>query len=148
MSKRKKSKSIEDVTVSELLDDFVSLEEPDNRYESTEVTDEDYVTSMLKKDAKKTLAKYRKEPETSANERSEEKNTPIKRKKREDAPVLSERLSPMRRCQSCYFCVAVRTVGGSSWCNCTNPGRSTEGSPEKRWIKSRLNLLCWKTKQQ
>lgn len=148
MSKGKKNKSIEDVTVSELLDDFVSLDVPDNRSESTEVTDEDYVTSMLKKDAMKILAKHRKEPETSANENPEEKNTPIKRKKREDAPVLSEKLSPMRRCQNCYYCVTVRTIGGSNWCNCTNPGRSTEGSPEKRWTKSRLNLPCWKTKQQ
>ncbi|RDE14922.1 MAG: hypothetical protein C4K48_05295 [Candidatus Thorarchaeota archaeon] len=148
MRKEKKDKSAEDVTVSELLDDFVSLDIPDNRSRSADVTDEDYVTSMLKKDARKTLAKYRKEPETSSNDRHAEKSTPIKKKEKYEPPVLSERLFPMRRCQNCYYCVTVRTIGGSSWCNCTNPGRSTEESPEKRWIKSRLNLPCWKTKQQ
>jgi len=148
MTKGRKNKAIEDVSVSELLDDFVSLDVPDSRSESTEVTDEDYVTSMLKKDAKKTLAKYRKEPETSTNETPEEKGMPIKKKKKQEPPVLSEKLSPVRRCQNCYYCVTVRTIGGSSWCNCTNPGRSTQGSPEKRWIKSSLNLPCWKAKQQ
>ncbi len=148
MSKGKKSKSIEDVTVSELLDDFVSLDVPNNRSKSTEVTDEDYVTSMLKKDAKRELAKYRKESATSSNKMLEEKSTFIKKKRKHGPPVLSEKLSPVRRCQSCYYRVAVRTIGGSSWCNCTNSGRSAEGSPEKRWIESGLNLPCWKTKQQ
>jgi hypothetical protein len=148
MSKGEKNKPIEDVRVSELLDDFVSSDIPGNRSESTEVTGEDYVKYMLKKEAKKTLAKYRKDPGISSNEMVEEKSTPIKRKKKHELPVLSEKLSPVKRCQKCHYCVTVRTIGGSSECSCTNAGRSTEGSPEKRTIKSRLNLPCWKTKQQ
>ena len=147
MSKEKKNKSIGDATVSELLDDFVSLGVADNRSESAEVTDEDYVTSMLKKDAKKTLNKYRKGPEASSKGMPEEK-TALNKRRKQEPPVLSEKLSPVKRCQNCYYCVTVRTVGGSSWCNCTNPGRSAEGNPQKRWIKSRINLPCWKTKEQ
>ncbi|MGY5872564.1 MAG: hypothetical protein RTV72_09980 [Candidatus Thorarchaeota archaeon] len=91
--------------------------------------------SMLKQKAKETLKKYRKEK-------------PIKKKKKSESPVVSEKLSTVKRCQNCYFCAGQKKIGGSCWCHCTNPGRSSDVKSDKSWVKSRLNLSCWKPPQE
>jgi len=129
MWKRKNTK--EGVSVDELLDDFV------NREERTEMNDDDYVSMMLKKDAKKTIEKHRR-------------NEPVKQspKKKSEPPVVSEKIATMKRCQNCYFSVKEKKLGGSIWCNCTNPGRSTNIDSKGSWVKSQLNPPCWKPAQE
>jgi len=95
---------------------------------------DELITSSSRRGALKTLEKYRKE-------------LPVVREKKKEKPVISEKMSPMRRCQNCYFCVAKRSFNGVYWCHCSNPGRSIEASPGISWVKSRLNLPCWKPLQ-
>ncbi|MDH4214178.1 MAG: hypothetical protein OEV85_09675 [Candidatus Thorarchaeota archaeon] len=90
--------------------------------------------SSSRKTALETLKKYRKD-------------APIAKEKIKEQPIVSEKISPVRRCQNCYFCVAERTLSGSCWCHCSNPGRSIEAIPGKPWVKSKLNLPCWKAMQ-
>jgi hypothetical protein len=91
-------------------------------------------TNESKRAARKTLEKYRKD-------------IPVEKKK-EIAPVKSEKLAPIKRCQSCYFCVGEKKVSGSCWCHCTNPGRSTHAVAKGSWVKSRMNLPCWKAPEE
>ena len=51
MRKRKRTKTIDDVAVSKLLDDFVDLDIKDDSKRETDMNDEEYVSMMLKKDA-------------------------------------------------------------------------------------------------
>jgi hypothetical protein len=95
---------------------------------------DEITTSSSKREALQTLQKYRKA-------------ALVKREKKPDTPVVSEESSLVKRCQNCYFCAAERIIGGSCWCHCTNVGRSTTESSGKPWVKSRLNLPCWKTTQ-
>lgn len=138
MWKRKKAKTIEDVTVTELLEDFVELENGEDTKGVAEMDDEEYVTMMLKKEARKTVQKYRKDEPLEVSEK------PLKKTKKPDLPVVSEKTSVIRRCQNCYYCVGSHSLGGSVWCHCTNPGRSAEEEMSQSWIKSRINLPCWK----
>jgi len=90
-------------------------------------------TRESKRKARKTLEKYRKHSPSNT-----EKNV---------TPIISEKRAPIISCQSCYFCVGERKVSGSCWCHCTNPGRSTHAIVKGSWVKSRLNLPCWKPPQ-
>ncbi|MHA1136794.1 MAG: hypothetical protein ACTSSE_09920 [Candidatus Thorarchaeota archaeon] len=51
----------------------------------------------------------------------------------------------LKRCQNCHYCVGERNRNGSTWCLCTNFDRSTDVEIEDSWVKSAINLLCWKT---
>ncbi len=135
MWKRKKKSTIESVSVDELLDDFVNLDVEDDS-KRTEMSDDDYVSMMLKKDARKTIEKHRRDE-------------PVKQspKKKSEPPVISEKIAPMKRCQNCYFSVKEKKLGGSIWCHCTNPGRSTNIDSKGSWVKSQLNPPCWKPTQ-
>lgn len=138
MWKRKKAKTIEDVSVTELLEDFVELEDEMVLKRVSEIDDEEYVSMMLKKDTWKTLQKHRKVGPISSSEQ------PQRRTRRPESPVVSEKLSVVKQCQNCYYCVGVHRIGGSVWCHCTNLGRSIEDEMTKSWIKSRMNLPCWR----
>ncbi|MFX1579834.1 MAG: hypothetical protein ACFFBJ_09330 [Promethearchaeota archaeon] len=133
-SKRKKH-TIEEISIDELLDDLTNT---DPRPESRPAEDpwsEEYLTKLHKREARKTLDKYRRD-EPIVSEQP---------KPREESPVVSEKMSQIRKCQSCYYCTGTRKVGGSWWCHCTNPGRSTECELQTQsWVKSKLNLPCWK----
>jgi hypothetical protein len=84
--------------------------------------------------ARKTLEKYRRE-------------IPVGTKKKV-APIISEKQAPLKRCQTCYFCVGEKKVSGSCWCHCTNQARSTHAVAKGSWVKSRMNLPCWKAPQE
>ena len=223
MRKRKKTKTVDDLSVSELLDDFVDLAEEDSK-RTREMDDDEYIRMMVEKEnqrkqervkrdsqsgtydevqsppseeivprpsepeldkfaptcesdmspedeanideimktqdtmdepalagrmkasveflqdevkssesksaARKTLEKYRKDPAISTG--------------KERAPIISEKRAPIKRCQNCYFCVKEKKVSGSCWCHCSNPGRSTHAVAKGSWVKSRMNLPCWK----
>lgn len=143
MKKGNRTNRIKEASVSDLLDDFVDLDAIDDSRAVTQIDDEEYVTMMLKKEAKRTLAKHRKEPDLF-KEKKEETSTLTKKKKKQEPPVMPTKMSLVKRCQNCYYSVGQHTIGGSCWCHCTNPGRSIGDSIGKTWVKSRLNLSCWK----
>lgn len=134
MWKRKKKNT---VSVNELLDDFVNLDIENDSNRVAEMNDEDYVSMMLKKDARRTIEKHRKDETVDQSS-----------KKKSEPPVISEKLSTIKRCQNCYFSVREKKIGGSFWCQCTNPGRSTDVICKGSWVKSQLNLPCWKPTQE
>jgi len=116
----------------ETSSDVVEPEIPTPETEAAvEFLRDEIISNSSKREALQTLEKYRKA-------------LPVKREKKPEKPIVSEKASPVKRCQNCYFCVAERNIGGSCWCHCTNPGRSTKESPGKSWVKSRLNLPCWR----
>jgi len=101
---------------------------------SVEFLQSEVKSSESKRAARKTLEKYRKDQPIS--------------KKKEVTPVISEKRAPIKRCQNCYFCIGERKVSGSCWCHCTNPARSTHEVAKGSWVKSRMNLPCWKPPQE
>ena len=68
-------------------------------------------------------------------------------KKKSDPLMYNDNILLLKRCQNCYFCVGEKNGNGSLWCLCTNPDRSTEVEIEDSWVKSKLNLSCWKGPQ-
>lgn len=96
---------------------------------------EELTSRTLKRKARETLEKHRKK-------------TPAKKKKKPKSPVVSEKISPVKHCQNCYFCVGEKKISGSCWCHCTNSGRSTHAVAKGSWVKSRMNLPCWKPPQE
>lgn len=135
MRKKKKENTLDSVSVDELLDDFVNLDVEDDS-KRTEINDDDYVSMMLKKGARRTIEKHRRDEPID--------QTP---KKKSEQPVISEKMSTVKRCQNCYFSVQEKKLSGSYWCHCTNPGRSTNVVSKGSWVKSQLNLPCWKPTQ-
>jgi hypothetical protein len=94
---------------------------------------DEVISVSSKRKALETIEKYRKEPPAKQE------------KKKKRASVVSEKISPVNTCQNCYYCAAQRTVGGSVWCHCSNPGRSIDAtSTGKSWVKNTINLPCWK----
>ncbi|MFW9768636.1 MAG: hypothetical protein ACFFF9_00535 [Candidatus Thorarchaeota archaeon] len=87
--------------------------------------------AVYKHRALETLEKYRKE-------------RPLDQKQSEVQPIVSEKMAPMRNCESCYFCVNNKRIGGSSWVHCTNIVRSADSVTAASWVKSKLNAACWK----
>jgi len=132
---KKKRRTLEDLSVDSLLDDLLDTEIKSETRPAEDPWSEDYLTKLHKKEAKKTLEKYRKD-------------TPIIQEEprmKQEQPVVSEKMSQMRKCQDCYYCLGTRKVGGSWWCHCTNLGRSMECEMQtESWVKSKLNLPCWK----
>ncbi|MGY5865719.1 MAG: hypothetical protein RTV41_14035 [Candidatus Thorarchaeota archaeon] len=68
-------------------------------------------------------------------------------KKSRDRPVVSEKLATMKKCETCYFCVDTKRVGGSSWCHCSNVARSQDTTAAMSWVKSELNPTCWRREE-
>jgi hypothetical protein len=132
---KRKQRTLEELSVDSLLDDFVNDDIKSETRPAEDPWSEDYMNRLHKKEAKKTLEKYRKD---SPIIQEEPRIKP-------EQPVVSEKLFQLRNCQSCYYCVGTRKVGGSWWCHCTNPGRSSECEMQiQSWVKGRLNLPCWK----
>jgi hypothetical protein len=106
---------------NELVDDFLNRES----------------TALYKHKALETLKKYRKDRhfEVSGVQSVEE------------GPILSEKMALIQNCESCYFCVDNKRVGGSSWCHCTNIVRSAETVTAASWVRSRLNAPCWRKEE-
>ncbi|MGY5879856.1 MAG: hypothetical protein RTV31_06375 [Candidatus Thorarchaeota archaeon] len=244
MRNRKKHKTIDDFSVSQLLDDFIKVDALDNGRPPKKIDDEDYIRMMLKKDAQKKLERTKRFAQEHAEVLSpqhdtiddnirrrffpdvsegpikrelppvEEKKPPVKReqptekielpqeengivedildsivvkdvsglaaqmkeavdfvqdemgtseserrliealeecmkpagcaKKESDPSMYNDNVLLLKRCQNCYFCVGEKNQNGSLWCFCTNPDRSTNVEIEDSWVKSKLNLPCWK----
>ncbi len=136
MWKRKKTKTFNDATVEDLLKDFLESDNDVENQNVTNIDDEEYINMMLKKDAKRILQEHRKKQPIAQSSSHETQKS--------DQQIASEKISIIKRCQNCYYCVDSYSLGGSVWCNCTNPGRSSHSDASKSWIKSKLNLPCWK----
>ncbi len=126
----------DEADIDEIMKTQDMMEEPaltDRMKASVEFLQDEVSSSKSKRAAHKTLEKYRKDPPAS--------------KKKKATPIISEKRAPIKRCQTCYFCVKEKKVSGSCWCHCTNPARSTHAVAKGSWVKSRMNLPCWKAPQ-
>jgi len=127
----------DEADIDEIMKTQDVMDEPvltDRMKASVEFLQGEVKSSESKRAARKTLEKYRKVETIS--------------KKKEIAPIVSEKRAPIKRCQNCYFCVKEKKVSGSCWCHCTNPARSTHAVAKGSWVKSRMNLPCWKAPQE
>lgn len=135
MRMHKKKHATEEVSIDELLDDLTNQEPEIESRPAQDPWSEEYLTNLHKKEARKTLDKYRRDEPIAVKKVSQ----------RKDPPIVSEKVSQVRKCQNCYYCTGTRKVGGSWWCHCTNPGRSAECEKQtESWVKSKLNLSCWR----
>ncbi len=96
---------------------------------------DEIIASASKREALQTLEKYRRD-------------IPITEKKKPKKSGVPKKVTAERSCHNCYFCVTERTISGASWCHCSNPARSVDVSPGKPWVESRLDLPCWKSRQE
>jgi len=122
--------------------DFLLNPEPltDDDLPPDDTTDRAALAEHYKRAALRTLERCRKDVSTEPGFN--------KAQKKPEPPVRSEKLSPVKRCQDCYYCVDTRKLPGTWWCACTNPGRSVESVDAGRmWVKSRLGLACWTRKE-
>jgi hypothetical protein len=241
MRNRKKHKTIDDFSVSQLLDDFLKVDALLSGSAPKEVDDEDYIRMMLKKGVQKKLERTKRETQVpthhvtsdphsdtiddnirrrffpDVSEKQVEKELPPQEKeqpviekefppdngivaeildsivvkdvsglaaqmkeavdfvqdemgtseserrliealeecmkpagcekKKSDPLMYNDNILVLKRCQNCYFCVGEKNRNGSLWCLCTNPDRSTDVEIEDSWVKSKLNLSCWKAPQ-
>jgi hypothetical protein len=106
----------------------------------SEILDDDTVhrDGFYKRKALDTLKKYRKDNPII---------TPRKRGKK--AVIRSSKSTTIKRCQNCYYSTSSRKLGANWWSTCTNAVKSIEGRPNTfLWVESKLNLSCWKGKDQ
>lgn len=135
MKHKKKRETLDDVSIDSLLDDLLNDDIKPETRPAEDPWSEEYLTKLHKKEARRTIEKFRK-PGPIFKEKPSPKS---------ERPVVSEKLSQVRKCQNCYYSSRARKVGGSWWCHCSNPGRSIKSEVQMRsWVKSRLNLPCWK----
>lgn len=228
MHNKKKQKTIDDYSVSQLLDDFIKEDVQVNGRSLNEIDDEEYIRMMLKKDALRKLERTKRDlqiqehrkasstqsdtidddlrkrffPEVSEKQ-AKKKLPPKERESSPDDDIVEEILDSivvkdvsglaarmkeavdflqeemgeseaerklvealeeyrkskpsasaqsmhndnvllLKRCQNCHFCVGEKNRKGSVWCLCTNLDRSAEVEIDDSWVKSELNLSCWK----
>ena len=133
MGKAEKKDTLKDTTVEELLDALVDQAPEVEKRPVEDPWGEEYQAKLMKKEARMTISRYRKDPPPDVPTEPREK------------PVRSEKMQQVRSCQTCYYCSATRKVGGSWWCHCTNPGRSGQEEPTSHnWVKGRIGLPCWR----
>jgi len=102
-----------------------------NRNEMIDTLFREEIIAVHKHKALETLKKYRKDK-------------PLEELSSKDHPIVSEKMTPLKRCDNCYFCAVEKRLGGSSWCHCTNVGRSKDAPMTASWVRSRLNAPCWR----
>ncbi|NHJ12039.1 MAG: hypothetical protein EAX95_00070 [Candidatus Thorarchaeota archaeon] len=112
--------------------------------------DEEYVQSMLKKSARRTLDRFKSEEPKVA--KSEAQQEPL------FFPELQAKISalevkmgihtsppqPIRNCRKCYFASSFRNIQTNWYCRCTNVSR-TPAKGRGLWILCESNLPCWRS---
>ena len=107
--------------------------------------DEEYVNMMLKKSAKRTLQKHRKDAPHPPKEsplidpEMEELLTQVEKK----AGLRTSSIDPIRNCRKCYFSKSLRVVGTDWYCQCSNVAKSS-GKLGWTWVHCESNLPCWR----
>ncbi|MFW9787877.1 MAG: hypothetical protein ACFFE2_16925 [Candidatus Thorarchaeota archaeon] len=113
-------------------------------YEFT-AEDEEYVNMMLKKSARRTLQKHRREIPVIAKEQPlidpemDELLTAVEKK----VGIRPAEITPIKNCRKCYFSKSIRVVGNEWYCQCSNVAKST-GKLGWTWIRCESNLSCWR----
>ena len=113
-------------------------------FEFTE-DDEEYVSMMIKKSARRTLQKHRKERPQPQKEQPpiddelDEMLTEVERK----VGIRSDFLEPIKNCRKCYFSKSVRVIGIDWYCQCSNVAKSS-GKTGWTWVRCESNLPCWR----
>jgi len=118
----------------------VSIKPPDPR---GRIVENELVEDFLHKDsvalhkhrALETLKKYRREQPVDIV------------RKAKDGLIVSEKMAPLKRCETCYFCVDTKRVGGTNWCHCTHVGRTRDTITAASWVRSKINTKCWKREE-
>jgi hypothetical protein len=236
MRNNKKHKTITDISVSQLLDDFLSPDTQETGKPSKDIDDEKYIRMMLMKDEMRQLERTKREVQVAAQdmkssphsdtiddnlrqrffpdmgESSVERESPpeviekpveeieippdngmvadildsivvkdvsgLAARMKEAVDFLQDEMGTsdaerklvealekykptettikqysndnvlvLKRCQNCHYCVGERNRNGSAWCLCTNLDRSPDVEIDDSWVKSGINLSCWKTPQ-
>jgi hypothetical protein len=141
---KKLRKKLRKPSVQELLDSFLSNEKPHKQALKYEPTDTQLYHEVLRQDA---MRQYRKITTEINDERK--RISPQKLvasfTKETNEPIVSEKLSPVKSCQNCYYCVDSKRLGSIVWCKCSNALRIAEAGVGI-WISSKINLDCWVAK--
>jgi len=136
ISPEKKQEAIDNGIVEEILDSIVVKDVSGLAARMKEAVDfiqDEMGTSDTERKLVEALERYSKPTETS--------------QKKSGPPMYNENVLVLKRCQNCHYCVGEQNRNGSVWCLCTNPDRSTEVEIDDSWVKSGINLSCWKTLQ-
>jgi hypothetical protein len=107
--------------------------------------DEAYVNMMLKKSARRTVQKHRKDKPLPTKEplfiddELDEMLIEVEKK----AGIKSTATEPIKNCRKCYFSRSFRVIGVDWYCHCANVARSSAKAGWS-WVRCESNLSCWR----
>lgn len=86
---RKRTKTIDDISAEELLDDFASFHVEDDSKHMNDIDDDEYVSMMLKKDANRKIERLKRTPHLSTEhvESEDLEASPVPEPEKIDAPA-------------------------------------------------------------
>ncbi len=90
MRDKKKHKSIDDLSVSQLLDEFIRPEDSPSETTVPDIDDEEYIRMMLKKDVQRELERLRRQGKTPSKTLTPQKDTIDEEIKERFFPDVSE----------------------------------------------------------
>jgi hypothetical protein len=107
--------------------------------------DEAYVNMMLKKSAKRTIQKHRKDKPLPTkkpppiDDELDEMLIEVEKK----VGIKSTATEPIKNCRKCYFSKSFRVIGVDWYCHCANVARSS-GKAGWTWVHCESSLPCWR----
>lgn len=133
-SEKKRDKIIKDGPVTRLLDDFTDPTTVSEEASRTDMTDEEYIEMMVKKELeRKLMRKHRDGPVEILGVDTEEVEEP--------PPEI-----PEGSCPSCQYCTIIKKIGEAVFCVCANTEREVDGMyfDHRMWVRSKSDLGCHK----
>jgi hypothetical protein len=132
--KKKRDKTIKEASAERLLDDFTDSQQQVENQSQADMTDEEYVEMMVKKEIERKILRKRGDEtlELSSTEFGMTDESP---------PEI-----PEGSCPSCHYCTIIKRIENTVYCVCANPNREVEGMyfDNRMWVKSEANLSCHK----
>jgi hypothetical protein len=126
-----KKRKLKEKSVEELFDDLLDTQPRVETKPAEDPWGDDYQSKLMKKEARMTIERYRKDEPIKVPDRN--------------PPVTSQKMQSVTSCKTCYYCTAIKKIGGSWWCRCTNPARSGQNQKLGHdWVKGWLGLPCWR----
>ena len=106
--------------------------------------DEQYVNMMLRKSARRTLERYKKNPlpetpQPAINPELDRMLSAIEAR----MGLINAPIGPIKNCRKCYFSSSFRIIGNNWYSLCTNIARAS-GLPRGKWVHCESNLPCWR----
>ncbi|MGD9395198.1 MAG: hypothetical protein PVJ05_02100 [Candidatus Thorarchaeota archaeon] len=107
--------------------------------------DEDYVNMMLKKSARRTLQRLKKDSSQPPKESPpfdtelDEMLAAVEKK----AGIQPAEIEPIKNCRKCYFSKSLRVIGTEWYCQCSNVAKLS-GKLGWKWVRCESNLPCWR----